>query len=205
MRVLLLYVSKRQTFFFTWPNILVYSWTDPGRRTAFASPLKKNSSFQCTHANVDAVRSEIEKREPLISYALFGCFTDGRCETMTQLFFNAYLLLVTVAKMSLCLWHKITTYGQLDDFNKPFTPEEEVKADLYSFMQHICEISVWVCFGRSWSTLFSYVQNGSAVLLNQPLNRIFRMNELVEPLHEGLTSQIRLQIDEMLYTSLQSL
>lgn len=63
----LLYEFKRKTFVY----LAKYSRSDPGRRTAFASPLKKTRSFQCTYANVDTVRTELQKREQLISYALF--------------------------------------------------------------------------------------------------------------------------------------
>lgn len=63
-----MYVLKLKTLVY----LAKYSRSDPGRRTAFASPLKKNKSLHCTHANVDTVRPILLKREPLISYALFA-------------------------------------------------------------------------------------------------------------------------------------
>lgn len=138
MCVLSLYVSKRKTFFYlTKYSRLLLDWPRTAHSICVTSEEKQAVRMQMS-------RSEIEKREPLIS-----CFI-GLCSATSQT--------AAVMKLRRSYYQKdfmpiITTHGQLVEFDNPFTTEESrlIYTTLYSkFM------SVSVCLWWSKTTLFSY-------------------------------------------------
>lgn len=171
--------------FFTWQNILVYSWTDPGRRTAFASPLKKNKSCTCKCREVKK-----EKREPLIS-VLFACVELFRKRPLSwnndaAIHQSVRLPVARASCVTAAKWvyaHDNHTHGQLVKFDNPFTTEESmlIYTTLYSKYMTVC-----VFLRRSKTTLFSYSNHSFESDL---------LNELAEPLYNVLFQGLTLSTD----------